>query len=290
LPPPRSHTAAGGPPRRTAPATRRHPIYSKVVVGFEPNERGEDARALASLLAREAGGELDEVHVEHGSPAKALREMAERGEADLIVLGSTHRAAFGAVAPGSVAERLLNGAPARVAIAPSGYSRARTAMEADEGRGEGEGATLPFVRDELRVIAVGFNATAEAQAALDEAAELAKRAGATIRLIGVSVPMPPMGAAAAAQLPPDSIGDFQARLHQAAAALPADLRVLPVHEKGEPVDKLIERAGEGVDLLVLGSRGFGRVMRLLLGSVSSRVIRAAPCPVMVVPYPGEERA
>jgi nucleotide-binding universal stress UspA family protein len=41
----------------------------------------------------------------------------------------------------------------------------------------------------------------------------------------------------------------------------------------------------GVDLLVLGSRGFGPVMRLLIGSVSSRVIREAPCPVLVVPRP-----
>jgi nucleotide-binding universal stress UspA family protein len=290
LPPRRSHTAAGGPPRRTAPATRRHPIYSKVVVGFEPNERGEDARALAALLAREAGGELDEVHVEHGSPAKALREMAERGAADLIVLGSTHRAAFGAVAPGSVAEHLLDGAPARLAIAPKGYSRARTAMEANEGGGEGDGATLPFVRDELRVIAVGFNGTAESQAALDEAAELAGRTGATIRLIGVSLPMQAVGAAAGVPMPPESIDSFQAKLHDAAAALPSGLRVLPIHERGEPAERLIERAGQGVDLLVLGSRGFGRVMRLLLGSVSSRVIREAPCPVMVVPYPREASA
>jgi nucleotide-binding universal stress UspA family protein len=36
---------------------------------------------------------------------------------------------------------------------------------------------------------------------------------------------------------------------------------------------------------VLGSRGFGPVMRLLIGSVSSRVIRKASCPVMVVPRP-----
>jgi nucleotide-binding universal stress UspA family protein len=69
------------------------------------------------------------------------------------------------------------------------------------------------------------------------------------------------------------------------AALPPEVRALPVLEKGNPVDKLLEFSEVGIDLLVLGSRGFGPVMRLLIGSVSSRVIRGAPCPVMVVPRP-----
>jgi nucleotide-binding universal stress UspA family protein len=49
------------------------------------------------------------------------------------------------------------------------------------------------------------------------------------------------------------------------------------------VAKLLERAAEGVDLLVLGSRGYGPVLRLIAGSVSVRVIRNAPCPVLLVP-------
>jgi nucleotide-binding universal stress UspA family protein len=69
------------------------------------------------------------------------------------------------------------------------------------------------------------------------------------------------------------------------ASLPPEVRALPVLEKGNPVDKLLEFSEVGIDLLVLGSRGFGPVMRLLIGSVSSRVIRGAPCPVMVVPRP-----
>ena len=38
-----------------------------------------------------------------------------------------------------------------------------------------------------------------------------------------------------------------------------------------------------VDLLVLGSRGYGPVRGTLLGSVSVAVVRAAPVPVLVVP-------
>jgi nucleotide-binding universal stress UspA family protein len=101
----------------------------------------------------------------------------------------------------------------------------------------------------------------------------------------VKTPVPAMGAAAAAQAGAEAGPDFQTRLHEAVSELPSELRALPVLERGDPVKKLIEAAEVGVDLLVLGSRGFGPVLRLLIGSVSSRVIRGAPCPVMVVPRP-----
>jgi Universal stress protein UspA and related nucleotide-binding proteins len=98
--------------------------------------------------------------------------------------------------------------------------------------------------------------------------------------------VPAMGAAAAARAGAEAGPDFQTRLYDAVAELPPELRALPVIERGDPVQKLLEVAEVGVDLLVLGSRGFGPVMRLLIGSVSSRVIRGAACPVMVVPRPG----
>ena len=63
------------------------PLYPQVVVGYVENERGEDARLLAERIAERDGGELKVVHVEKGSPADALQALAERGDADLIVLG-----------------------------------------------------------------------------------------------------------------------------------------------------------------------------------------------------------
>jgi nucleotide-binding universal stress UspA family protein len=107
-----------------------------------------------------------------------------------------------------------------------------------------------------------------------------------MKVIGVMTPMPPMGAAAAARTGAEAGPDFQTQLNDAVAELPEELRALPVLDRGDPVRKLLEEAELGVDLMVLGSRGFGPVMRLLIGSVSSRVIRECPCPVMVVPRPG----
>jgi len=55
----------------------------------------------------------------HASTGDGLRELALREDADLVVFGSDYRTAPGAVAPGSSAQRLLNGGPAAVAIAPA---------------------------------------------------------------------------------------------------------------------------------------------------------------------------
>jgi nucleotide-binding universal stress UspA family protein len=243
------------------------PIYSKVVVGYVENERGEDARVLAERIVERDGGELKVIHVEKGSPADALQALAETGEADLIVLGSTHHAHIGSVAPGAVAEHLLHGARCRLVIAPKGYG------------------AEDHSQDRLRVAAVGFDGMAESYAALDEAAKLATKFGGSLRVVGVATPVPAMGAGAAQAAGAESGPDFQTQLNNAVAELPPELRALPVFERGNPVAKLLEAAEMGVDLLVLGSRGFGPVMRLLIGSVSSRVIREASCPVLVVPRP-----
>jgi nucleotide-binding universal stress UspA family protein len=51
---------------------------------------------------------------------------------------------------------------------------------------------------------------------------------------------------------------------------------------GDPAEQIVSEAQAGeYDLVVVGSRGRGPVGRLLLGSVSTEVVAAAPCPVLV---------
>ena len=50
---------------------------------------------------------------------------------------------------------------------------------------------------------------------------------------------------------------------------------------GDPATELAY-AGNDLDLLVTGSRGYGPVRRLMLGSTSARLVREAPCPVLVL--------
>jgi nucleotide-binding universal stress UspA family protein len=66
----------------------------------------------------------------------------------------------------------------------------------------------------------------------------------------------------------------------AAGSQPASVTVTAVH--GLPVDELV-KASEGADMIVLGRRGMGGFVRLLMGSVSSQVAQHAQCPVLIVP-------
>lgn len=62
---------------------------------------------------------------------------------------------------------------------------------------------------------------------------------------------------------------------------------------GAPAWKIIERAEDdgGVNLLVVGSRGFGELKRLLYGSVAHRVVTQAKCPVRLARIrPGSDRS
>lgn len=73
-------------------------------------------RELADRLAQDARRLAPEAvirRVAASSPARGLYEAAERDDPAVVVVGSSHHGALGRVAPGSVAERLLSGAPAR---------------------------------------------------------------------------------------------------------------------------------------------------------------------------------
>lgn len=61
------------------------------------------------------------------------------------------------------------------------------------------------------------------------------------------------------------------------------LTFTPRFEFGDPKTMICEVAKqEAIDLIIIGSHGYGRVERLLLGSVSDYVVHHAPCPVLVI--------
>ena len=74
---------------------------------------------------------------------------------------------------------------------------------------------------------------------------------------------------------------------QAASATGVDAKVDV--QCGRPADALLE-LGEQVDLLVLGSRRWGPVTRVLLGSTGEALLHDAGCPMLVVPRPQVENS
>jgi nucleotide-binding universal stress UspA family protein len=279
-----------------------------IVVGYEDTPQGRDALAMGVALAHATGDRLtlaaaygpvalmsqDDLdargaevldHLERvadtvksdmpaalkvtavpgPSAAAALQTLGEALDARALVLGSCHRGPVGRVLMGSVAERLLNGAPCPVVVAPRGVA------EREEPR--------------LRTICVGFDDRAEGWTALQRAAQIAGAAGAHLRVV---MALPPLtGTAAVPTLPAEVVAerDRRAEIELARAVksvserLEAESRLIP----GDPQVVLAQEAEAGVDLLVTGSRGYGPLRRVLLGSVSIALMRSAACPVMVVP-------
>lgn len=253
-------------------------IVATVYEQLSPKSRRDDERPAQKRLrlaaeeivarARERWPELDEVALRTicaNSPSRGLHRFAEEQVVDAIVVGASHRSPFGRVWPGSVTDRTLHGAPCAVAVAPPGRARAK--------------------RSGLRRIGVGFDGSREASAALREAARLADAAGATLVLVWV------IEVETAFPVAFDFVGyvrdlhDFaHERLAAAAEHVPVGVPIERREIEGRPAVELGELDLD-LDLLVVGSRGYGPLRRVLLGGVSSRVVRRAPCSVLVVPRP-----
>ena len=271
-------------------------LFGTVVVGYDRTPRGDAALCLGELLAAAGGMRLSVVSVhdpndgagsplekeianripsprvpvgshsiEGASPARILHEVVSTDpHVGLLVLGSTHHAIVAGASPRSVVAKLMGGSPCPVAIAPRELTR----------------------RDGVRVIAVAFDDSPESHEALALAKELGLRCGATLWVIAVGHPGRNLTASAATTAPVPAVVstfDLQERLHEVLAELPASLRALPVYERGNPAPTILERVDVGVDLLVMGSRGYGPLRSVLLGSVSAEVVGAASCPVLVAP-------
>jgi nucleotide-binding universal stress UspA family protein len=64
----------------------------------------------------------------------------------------------------------------------------------------------------------------------------------------------------------------------------ADLKIRNVVDAGQPFGAIIDWAEkERIDLIVMSSHGRSGLSRMLIGSVTDKVLRGASCPALVVP-------
>jgi nucleotide-binding universal stress UspA family protein len=253
-----------------APATIVSVVSYVSLVDPEGRERARlvvVGRRRLTDLARQVDLAEATVEVVPGNfAARELQRVTERPETGVIVVGSTARGPLGRLLVGGVGERLLAGAACPVAIAPRGY--------ADE----------PASR--LTRIGVGLDASDEARRALEAAVAIARNAGAEIRLITAFQRLA-FGGVTTTALPSTSANDaIRAELRAVHDGALAEIRDR-VPAEGRFVegsaDEILRDESADVDLLVVGSRGYGPRGAVLIGSATTALARGAACPILVTP-------
>ena len=164
---------------------------------------------------------------------------------------------LGRVLIGDDTRAALNGAPCAIAFAPTNYSHEPVAM---------------------REIGVGYNASPESEHALELARRIAAGTGAKLSAFeAVSL----------------STSRFEARLFRLSDAVDALVKEardrltalggVEAHAAyGEAAEELALYSAS-LDLLIVGSRGYGPIGRLIHGSTSTQLAHMARCPLLVLP-------
>ena len=230
----------------------------------------EEAEAVLRELRDDVAPDARTVVETDYSVARGLEGVIGREHRDLLVVGSTPRGPQGRVRIGSRTRQLLGDAGCALAVAPRGL-----------------GARRP---ERLATIGVGYDGGEESRAALVGAGALARASRAKLRVRAVlDTRLPPVGwsirpieQAERDERVNAALESLRDDAEVAGSATGADVQVEVV--LGSPPDELKKLSGE-VDLLVIGSRRWGPVARVLLGSTGEAVMHDDGCAVMVVPRP-----
>ena len=235
---------------------------------YEREARGVLLGQLEEIGA--AGAVAAGAHLKRGRAAETVADVARDLGADLIVVGSRGLGPVGRLVMGSVAEGviLLAGCPVLVV--------------------RGGGGTWPPSR-----IVVGEDGSVAAREAGRIAAGVGRALGAELLLVRAHPVV--LHPSEASRLSRDPVGlpgairthheaSLAGRANQLKDALgrPPRFRLI----EGEPASVLLAAAEErgGRSLMCVGRRGLGQLERLRLGSVSSKVLRAAAGPVLISPF------
>jgi nucleotide-binding universal stress UspA family protein len=261
--------------RRISEILDASPVITTVIShprhGIEESEFDQAVTSFCEPLFAKARDRLDGLEMRakpivNDSPAAGIYELTDWENPAAIVIGSTRHGTTGRVQVGTLGGSLLSGVRCSVAVAPRGYADAESGLDR---------------------IGVAVDGSSESWRALSAAGYLAQRASIPLRILSVmGQPHYALGGLLS-PLGPEEYREYKQeeweRIYEdAAGRTPGGIATEPLLLHGDPAEALAEAARD-LDLLLLGSRGYGPVKGTLLGSVSARVMAAATCPVMVVP-------
>lgn len=226
------------------------------------DETQEELRGTVAALSAEHGVEV-QVETRRGSPVAALLEHQD--DAALLVVGTGRKGAMEEFILGSTSLGVAAHAHCPVAVVNPGV----------------DPASLTHGR-----LGVAVDGSRDSAVAAEVALALAERTGSTVSAIStwylevvdgyvVTEPDSPEWAQVVSRCT-EALDRALTRARQAYPDVTVDLDV-----RRGPVVPTLKAAAQEWDAIVVGSRGLGSVQGRLLGSVSQRLMRSAPCPVIV---------
>lgn len=215
-----------------------------------------------------------------GDVADAIHEYIEDRDIDLVAMGTHGRQGIDRLMLGSVADALLRRAPCPVMTV----------------RDDGEG--VPDIQEvSLADILAPIDFSEHSHEALRLSKGLANQCQALLHLLFVAekrvVPtfsdtgVPGVGVL---EMDPEIVENARQALEQLEQEIGGPRVESKYHvRKGNVVQQIVEFADdEHVSLIVMATRGYTGMTRFLMGSNTERVVRAAPCPVLTIPFVDEE--
>jgi nucleotide-binding universal stress UspA family protein len=213
----------------------------------------KDAQELA-----DAAGVRVETILEHGEPHETIVELAEAERCDLIVVGVRGCNPADQVLLGSMTARVIGYSHTDILVVPK-----------DSHMG-------------LDHILVSVDGSESSKGAVKSAIELHRSYGSAVTVLAVA-DIPPHIYGVDPSVAEALMGKARKHLDEAVGqALAAGVQVEPLLREGEPPQLIVQLARETKsNLIVMGSHGRTGLKRLLMGSVTERVVGHAGCPVLV---------
>lgn len=235
----------------------------------------EDLRALVEgFMGAPADAEGDapaweSFVIRSNDPSEAITRVASERRVDLIVMCSRRRPLRAALI-GSTAERVCHSAPCPVLIT---HPDQREWLDGDNGAMG------------LKHVLVAHDFSDYAESALGCARSFAQDGRAELHLLHV-LPKPVLNEPELAWVPGTAEGAYHRAARQLQGSVPTEAKfwrgVKSSVRWGKPYREILSYAKEHeIDLVCMGAHGAGFDMQALFGSNVDRVLRQAPCPVLI---------
>jgi nucleotide-binding universal stress UspA family protein len=236
------------------------------------------ARIQETMASVKTAGEVAwEPLVLEGEAASEISRAAEEHGVDLVITATHGRTGLKRFLLGSVTERLLHTLAAPFLVVRSPEHAFVAAAGGDVN---------------LRRILVGCDFSPDAEVALQYGISLAQEFEAELHLLHVLEPTVyrHLGMATAS-LADDLEGAVRGVVERKLAELVPRHQypwcvTRPAFASGAAHEGIVQHAvANAIDLIIVGVRGHNLLERILVGSTTDRVLRAAPCPVLAVRAP-----